>query len=182
MRKGLSYIVIVTLLLMATVGMAHAGKTATARMRVSIVGGPLSIQAGDLDFETIDLRTGNNTAFASNSITVNDPTATRAGWHVLARASDLVSSDGTKRIPVEKINLKVRSISKSQIKAHRTEWSPKGVGEVKLTSREKKIVFADKNHGMGVNTITPSYEMSVPYDAPSGEYSGTVQYTLVQGP
>ncbi len=151
--------------------------TATARMSLRIEGGPLSIDATDMDFGTIDLNRGNNQAVARNEITVTDPTGTKAGWNVSASASDLVSENGHRLSP-EEYQLVIENLT-----AHSSRGGElQNPGRIQLSNEEQKICYATPNNGLGHNTINPTYRISVPENAPTGNYTGTISYTLVQGP
>lgn len=185
MKKNIVTVMGIILLAAALLGQCHGAPrntTASARMSLTIKGGPLSIQASEVAFGTIDLTKGTNQAVAGNVITVADPTGTRAGWNVSAKASDLVSEDGRNTIPVERYGLFVENLDSNSIESNVDGQKPSGVGRVRLTGEEQKIMYATASKGMGISTARPSYRIEVPTDAPSGNYSGTITYTLVQGP
>lgn len=187
MKKNLIYkiIIFVSIILVITAAVANADKkaTATATATVKIIGGDLSISATDIKFNTIDLNTGQNSATAENTITVEDPTGTRAGWNVTARAENFVSEDGEKELSLGKINFIIKNVSSNRIMIISGNKAPAGVGNpVQLDQTDKKILIAEKGSGMGKFQINPEYSLRIPGDSPTGNFSSKVTFTLFQGP
>jgi hypothetical protein len=178
--------VIIAALLIFAASPVFAGESSTATVNVSIVikGGNLSIDATDLNFEPIDLSTGIHTSITENTITVNDPTGTGAGWNVTVRGSDLIAQDTSQRLFLEDLEFEVLKVSCSR--ASRNEGSgiePVEIGQrMKMTYNDQKLLSAEKGTGLGKFSIKPTYQLTVPNHAKPGRYLSNLTYTLFQGP
>ena len=158
--------------------------TATVTVSVTIVGGPLSIEATDLEFQSIDLSSGYNSAIAENTITVVDPTGTGAGWNVTLKASDLVSEDADAQLSLDELEFEILSISQNRIRGNtNTDNAPTGIEyRTRISQEELKLVSAARNTGMGRFSVTPQYQLTVPEDTVPGTYTSNLTYTIFQGP
>jgi hypothetical protein len=150
---------------------------------LSVLPGSLRISATDLDFTVIDLNTANNTATGQNTIEVFDPTLSYSGWNVTARATSMVSETGF-LLPPEYLNftLKGTVIIDSSKTPDTVPPTTMQVTPIRLGERPSKIIAAKQGEGAGRYTFQASYEVSVSQDTPVGLYTGTVEYTISQGP
>jgi hypothetical protein len=168
----------------ANLAYAAESSSATVTVSVTIKGGSLSIEATDLEFDNIDLTSGSNSAIAENTITVNDPTGSGAGWNVTVKGSDLVAPEINQRLSLEELDFEILCIGQDRIRGNSSsENRPVGIdNNAKVSYNDQKLVTAAKKAGSGRFQIRPMYKLTIPENTKPGNYMSNLTYTIFQGP
>lgn len=123
---------------------------------------------------------GNNKSdTATLGITINDSRGTGAGWSI-AMTSDYpaLQGDNTKTLPYLWVSGATSACSGETC----TAASNGATYNVTLNSTGGKVFSAAANSGMGLFTVTPTFNVSVPANAYVGTYDATIVVTLAQVP
>ncbi len=155
---------LVVVLGLVITGAGYCSDRVVEMVSLRIKGGGFSINASNINFPQLDLRSGDNEVTTENFLTVMDSTGTGSGWSVAARTEDFISTGG-KRLNLSKVQFQVEDITPDRVSRINSDEDsgPRGMGmAVKLTGTDQKILTAAQNEGMGRYNIRPKYSISVP--------------------
>ena len=174
-------------LLVATLaGPAFAANTVTQ----AITGSGLTASVADLTLPSVAYQNGSHDVSGSMTLTVDDSTASNAGWNVTILASDFIwvgTANGGTDIPAAKFALTSAGV------AIATAGQPVSVAlstgpQVPPTSplgtldSARKVLVATAAYGAGTYTQALGVTLTIPAQSRVGVYTGTLTTTITSAP
>ena len=168
---------------LGALALAPAANAATAD--ASVTGGTLQwTNPGNVTFPPVALNGSNQTVGRTQAIDVSDARGTGVGWNVTVAATPFTS--GANQLSTSATTLAVAPSAACQASVTCTVATPAGTPTYPLVltadTLPKKVFAAATNSGLGAQTITPNWQLTVPADARAGNYTATWTYSLTTGP
>ncbi len=175
----------VTTLLAAAPAMAVPASATVNAGSLSFIGGTPAAVA----FPAVTLDGTNQTATQTQAFDVSDATGTNSGWNITATSTTFTASGHT--LPDDATTIQAAptlacDASSSCTLATNAVSYPYALPAAAVAPTATKMFTAAANTGMGNQTLTPTWTLSVPADAWAGgagtPYQSTWTFTLVSGP
>jgi hypothetical protein len=160
------------------ISMAMAGMILAVNLKPA---NALSISTNPISFGTIQLNGSEQVIAGSTAAWQADATDETGGWNVMISAGDFVNTDG-KTIPVDQMQIKLEDMQIQRVSGDETGPVSTQTTFVSLSSTPLKLLSSAESTGNGSYTFTPEFELSVPPETYSGNYSVTITVQINAGP
>lgn len=136
-------------------------------------------------FPSITLTGADVSANSTQTFDVGDATGSGAGWNITATSTTFTA--GSHTLPTTAVTVQsVPSVAcdagaSCQVATNGTSY-PYSLPAAATAPTATKIFSAAANTGLGNQTVTLVFKLSVPASAFAGSYASTWTYTLVSGP
>ncbi|MEH3053788.1 MAG: WxL domain-containing protein [Patulibacter minatonensis] len=163
---------------------APASHAATAD--ATLTGGTLSFinsTPSNVSFPSVTLNGTNQTVSKTQTIDVSDARGTGVGWNITATSTLFTSGSDT--LPAGSVTLPSAPPAACDSGVTCTVASGGAVSypyTLPTSPTTTKMYSAPANTGLGAQTITPNWQLSVPALAKAGSYTSTWTISLVSGP
>jgi hypothetical protein len=162
--------------------------TSTSGSAASIVAGPLTASLTDAAFGELTFSHAAQTTRADVTLSADDQTGLLSGWNVTLQASDMVwaspggSTDANRNIAAR--NLLVRSVtSMNPVETlDGDEFNGQAVSSDALLDSPVSVLSSEPGTGSGSYTVPLTLALSVPANAATGTYQGTLTTTISAAP
>lgn len=153
----------------------------------TLTGGSLSFPApANLTFPAVTLDGTNKTTSQTQPFSVNDARGTGVGWNVTATSTTFTS--GGNSLPTGATTIASAPSASCSGGATCVTATPTGITypytlpAAAVAPTATKLFNANVNTGLGSQTFTPNWTLSVPASALAGTYTSTWTFSIISGP
>ncbi len=176
----LRFVLAATLLL----SLSGAESASAASADATVTGGTLSFinsTPSNVSFPGVTLNGSNQTVSKTQTLDISDATGSGAGWNVTASMTAFTSGGNT--LPPGSVTMASTPSVACDSGVTCTTATPTGVSyPYTLTTAATKMYAAAAATGLGAQTVTPNWSLTVPASARAGAYTSTWTFSLVSGP
>lgn len=155
----------------------------------TLTGGTLNFingTPGNVSFPSVTLDGTDRVTSRTQPFDVSDARGTGTGWNITATSTTFTS--GGNSLPTTATTLASAPAIACDAGITCTPASGTGVSypytlpAAAVAPAATRIVSAAANSGLGAQTITPNWQLSIPASARAGSYTSTWTFSLVSGP
>ncbi|MBO9534848.1 MAG: WxL domain-containing protein [Solirubrobacteraceae bacterium] len=166
-----------------------AGTASAATGTATVTGGTLSFinsTPANVTFPGVTLNGSDQTVAQTQALDISDGTGSAAGWNVTATSTLFTS--GANTLPAGSTTLASTPSVACDPSVSCTVASPTGMTypytlpSAAVAPPATKMYNAAAATGLGAQTVTPNWQLTVPASAIPGTYTSTWTFSLVSGP
>ena len=171
----------------AVASLAFTPSAFGAAADATLTGGSLSFPApANLTFPAVTLDGTNKTTSQTHPFAVNDARGTGVGWNITATSTTFTS--GGSALPVGATTIASAPSATCSGGSTCVPAAPTGISypytlpAAPVAPTATKMFNANTNSGLGSQSFTPTWNLSVPASALAGTYTSTWTFSIISGP
>ncbi len=142
---------------------------------------PLSVTTSAITFTGVGLDGTIQTVDGSTSAWQVDAGGEAGGWNMTVSSTDLTNAE-SKAIPVANVTVRLANANISVVSGDPNGPTSAQTTYTAMSGTALKIATAASGDGDGVYNLTPEFQVSVPAETFTGNYSATVTVAVNTGP